>query len=254
MTLINLIKKMQSAVNVNGAGLVVDGVIGPKTQQAFQDFYFSFGLTKIPTSVLPSINLAKFFSYPFGNSSLRIKQSQQHGYITIISKFIEMGFSDVRWLAYILATAFHETAGTLKPIKEYGSGDGPDPDPCDDYLQKYDTRTDLGNTPELDGDGELFAGKGFVQITGRNNYRKYGIEQNPDRALEPDFAAFIMIDGMVKGTFTGRKLADYFNANASDPYNARRTVNGLDKASLIAGYYQEYLDALRLNEVDIGLS
>jgi len=36
----------------------------------------------------------------------------------------------------------------------------------------YDTRTDLGNTPEVDGDGRLYAGRGPIQVTGKANYRK----------------------------------------------------------------------------------
>lgn len=151
-------------------------------------------------------------------------------------------FDDERWIAYIFATAWHETAHTLKPISEFGSGDGPDPDKWDDYFTRmYDRRTDLGNTPEIDGDGELFKGRGYVQITGRNNYRKYGIEGAPWRALEPDFAAHIMIDGMTKGTFTGRKLSQYFSTSLEDPINARRIVNGIDRAEKIADYYLEFL-------------
>lgn len=58
--------------------------------------------------------------------------------------------------------------------------------------KRYDTRTDLGNTPEVDGDGKLYAGRGPLQITGKANYaafrdwcRKMGY-QCPDFVANPD--------------------------------------------------------------------
>ena len=58
--------------------------------------------------------------------------------------------------------------------------------------------------------------------------------------MRPDVAAYILIDGMVKGAFTGKKLADYFNAHTTDWRNARRIINGLDKADLIASIAKEF--------------
>ncbi len=175
---------------------------------------------------------------------MNLNPSQKKGYDYIVAKWNEAKLDDPRWLAYMLATAWHETGFTLMPIRERGSGDGPDADKWDDYLQQYDTRTDLGNTPEKDGDGVLFAGRGYVQITGRNNYRRFGIEGDPEKALEPPFAAHIMIEGMTKGIFTGKKLSDYFSKTKDDAVNARRIINSLDKAQEIAGYYQKFLSML----------
>lgn len=96
--------------------------------------------------------------------------------------------------AIFLAQACHETNG-FQTLIEYGSGDGPDADPWDDYLTKsYDTRTDLGNTPEIDGDGEKYRGRGVFQITGRNNYQRLGqimgrdLVDQPEQLAEPDAA------------------------------------------------------------------
>ena len=147
--------------------------------------------------------------------------------------------------AYLLATTYHETAHTFKPIKEYGS---------DKYLSKYDTgrlAKALGNTPQADGDGIKYAGRGYVMITGRTNYKfageQLGIDliNNPDLALQPKYAAEILVKGSVNGWFTSKTLKDYINSNKKDYYNARRVINGLDKAQLIANYAIVFERALR---------
>lgn len=146
--------------------------------------------------------------------------------------------------AYMLATAWHETAMTMQPIREYGSHK---------YLDKYDTARlaeRLGNTPEDDDDGQLFAGRGFVQITGRDNYRRFGIENTPDDALKLDVATNILVKGMYEGLFTGKGLNDYLttaHGNIETFTKARRIINGTDKDRQIAQYaliFQEALDGV----------
>lgn len=165
---------------------------------------------------------------------MKLNESQKKGYDFIVKKWDETDFEDQRWLAYMLATAWHETAHTLQPVTEYGNRD---------YFKKYDGRKDLGNIRP--GDGYRYRGRGYVQVTGRNNYRKYGIEEVPDKALEPEFAAGIMIDGMTKGIFTGRKLSQFFAEGVEDPINSRRIINGLDRAEKIADYYLNFLRMLK---------
>jgi len=170
----------------------------------------------------------------------------------------------LKFLAYCLATAFHETGRTMLPIKERGNGDGPDADKWDDYLEKYDTgrlAKVLGNTPEADGDGVRYAGKGYVQITGLTNYARatrrlkelFGIEadlvSNPDLALDPKIAALCLYVGATEGWFTGKKLADYFGGDKAAPVAARRIINGTDEAVKIAGYYDSFVKALLASEV-----
>lgn len=152
------------------------------------------------------------------------------------------------WRAYALATAFHETAGTMRPIHEYGApkyfNTRYGPDGANPRLAKQ-----LGNTQR--GDGALYAGRGYVQLTGRANYRKmgarlnYGLEQMPDLALDPIVAAKILRVGMSEGSFTGKRLSDYFDHDSNDPVGARRIINGTDRASQIAAYHRKFLDALR---------
>lgn len=149
---------------------------------------------------------------------MKLNPSQKQGYDYIVKKWEETDFEDVRWLAYILATAYHETAHTMQPVTEYGG-------------EKY-----LKSKPYWP-----YVGRGYVQLTWDYNYRKYGIEAHPERALEPELAAHILIDGMVNGVFTGRKLSRYFSSSVEDPINARRIVNGIDRAEKIADYYLSFL-------------
>lgn len=83
--------------------------------------------------------------------------------------------------------------------------------------------------------------RGFVQLTWETNYQKYQdltglpMVSKPDLVLgDPDLSAYILIHGSKNGTFTGRKLSDYINSRKKDYYNARRIINGTDKASHIA--------------------
>jgi putative chitinase len=143
--------------------------------------------------------------------------------------------TDRRQLAYCLATFKHETANTLEPIDEYGSPD---------YFESHygpQTRVgkQLGNTQP--GDGNRFHGRGYVQLTGRNNYVRAGsivnidLTSNPEQAKEPKVAYQIGIQGMKEGWFTGKKLSQFIKDNAPPDYeNARTIVNGHDKALKIA--------------------
>ncbi len=145
--------------------------------------------------------------------------------------------------AYLFATAAHETDQTMQPITEYGGRK---------YFEKYDTgklAKALGNTPEADGDGYTYRGRGYVQLTGRVNYAKAGaalgldLLHKPDLALQPTAAALILVRGCTDGWFTGKKLSDYL---PGDYRGARRVVNGTDKQDLIASYAREFETALRL--------
>jgi putative chitinase len=181
----------------------------------------------------------------------RIGPRQVEGVNTILNTWFKTGSTDLRQLAYILATAYHETAWTFQPIKERGGLT---------YLtNNYDI---TGNRPKLArangnitvGDGARYAGRGFVQLTWRNNYRSVGkklgidLEGKPHLALEINVAALILVKGMQEGWFTGRRLSQYFSADKEDWVNARRIVNGLDKARSIAAQGKLFLAAMVLGD------
>ena len=164
----------------------------------------------------------------------KLSQSQVQGIETLIAATAGL---HITHRAYLMATAKHETANTMQPITEYGGRK---------YFDKYDTgklAKALGNTPEADGDGFKYRGRGYVQITGRANYAKFGIASEPDKALDPELAAYILVRGCQEGMFTGKKLSDYL---PGDYKQARRVVNGLDQANIIAGYAANFERALTL--------
>ena len=145
------------------------------------------------------------------------------------------------WLAYALATFFHETAQTMQPIEEYGKGSG----------KSYGQPTGPYN--------QCYYGRGHVQLTWDTNYKngqqyikdRYGKEVSiyPDASnmLDPETSALISYDGMVYGWFTGVGLPKYLSKSKGieDPVNARRIVNGTDCAQQIAGYYWKFKAALK---------
>lgn len=155
------------------------------------------------------------------------------------------------WTAYALATAYHETASTMQPVKEYG---GPS------YLTRmYDVsgarpQLCIANGNTCAGDGLKYCGRGYVQLTWKNNYKRAGDEigvdlvANPDKALDPVNAAKIMRRGMEEGWFTGKKFSSYLPTSGratSGQYRfARFIINGSDKADQIASHAKAFEAAL----------
>jgi putative chitinase len=151
---------------------------------------------------------------------------------------------DRRQLAYVLATFKHETAHTMMPIDEFGS------DARFNSLYGPGTARGirLGNTEP--GDGARFHGRGYVQLTGRSNYANAAVltgnplTTSPELVKDPLIAYEIAINGMIRGTFTGRRLNQFINTSKTDFINARRIINGTDQAEPIANIARKFSEIL----------
>lgn len=199
------------------------------------------------------INRKQFYDI-FRKEFGKLSQSQVQGFESTFDEW-EMWLSkkwvdnDKRKLAYILATDWHEGDKTMQPIKEYG-GDAY-------FVRRYwDNKKlakELGNLSAQDAID--FCGKGKPMITGRANYTKMGkilgypLDKKPDLMFDLKITTEVMFEGMLtgrslKGDFTGLHLGQFFNAKNNDPINARRIINGTDKAKLISEYHYKFLKCI----------
>lgn len=186
------------------------------------------------------INKDKFFAAIKETLFKKFSVDQVSGLNVLIDEAVSNKTSK-KHFAYMLATTYHETNATMQPIKELGGSAY--------YTKLYDVKgknptraIQNGNTAA--GDGPKYCGRGYVQLTWKNNYKKASeklglgdeLVKNPDRVMEPKIAADIMFAGMNEGWFTGKKLSDYISDTKTDYVGARRIINGTDKANLIANY------------------
>ena len=132
--------------------------------------------------------------------------------------------------AYVLATAYWETARTMKPVVEAF------------WLSEEWRKNNLRYYP--------WHGRGYVQLTWERNYVKSGnalgvdLTKDPDLVMSPEYAVPILVVGSRDGWFTGKKLSDYITISQSNYRGARRVINGTDKAAAIAEIARDYEDAL----------
>ncbi len=156
-----------------------------------------------------------------------LSQKQVEGFDAFFNEFEHRGLTDYRFLAYMLATAWHETDKTMRPIEEYGKGKGKA------YEGKY-------------------YGRGYVQLTWLDNYKKATAKNlkgwdfilHPELMLQVEPAIWTTFEGMINGWFTGKKLKDYFGVEKNDAVNARRIINGVDCAIIIRQYYDKFLKSI----------
>jgi putative chitinase len=194
-----------------------------------------------------------FFRDLRGRTGLVPKPPAKTGLQFLLNEFErDPGFTQIRDLAYVLATIRWETAETFEPVKEKRA--------------RRDTKPKLWERQNRYW-GSGFCGRGYVQITWRKNYRKAGerlagtvfvlaskpltvqvetLVNQPDLVLEPLIAYAIAARGMREGWFTDKKLSDFIrNGQPPDYLNARKTINGLDQAERIAEYANVFELVLR---------
>lgn len=159
--------------------------------------------------------------------------------------------NDDRWLAYMLATAFHETARTMQPVRETLAATDVK---AIAILNRAFARGQLPwvSNPywRPDAQGKSWLGRGLVQLTHKTNYAKMSplvgedLVADPAKAMQMDVAIRIMFIGMEKGSFTGARLDQFFNPGREDWVNARKIINRLDRALQIADYGRAFYGAI----------
>lgn len=241
---------------------LIDGLVGKQTRSATRAFQAAHGLAEtgeFDDATIAALDApaggeggkydrAVFFDIvrPLFPGS-RLDQSQVAGFNAILDAF-EAARPPIDHQAYMLATAFHETAQTMQPVRETLK-------PTDDAaIAVLDSSWARGRMPWVksaywrkDKDGKSWLGRGLVQITHKFNYEKLskvvGVDlvARPAAAMEMSVAIEIMIEGMKLGVFTGRDLDDYLDGvdegDAEDFrefVGSRRIINGTDRAEAIA--------------------
>jgi len=181
-----------------------------------------------------------------------LRQSQLDGMIAILDKWeAESSTDDDRWLAYMLGTTHHETGRTMQPVREtFAVTD-------DDAIRRLEKAWGAGKLPWVktpywrrDADGKSWFGRGFVQLTHKTNYQKLStaidvdLITDPDQAMDLDTALKVLFVGMRQALFTTAKLSDFFNVSKENWVQARKIINGLESADLVASYAKTYYAAI----------
>lgn len=202
------------------------------------------------------MNRAAFFaslrrrqSGVFGTS---LSQGQVKGIEGILSAFESHGDGKADTLAYALATAYHETGGRMAPVREgFATSDAGARRAVQNLARKRGPESNVAKYARPVGShGHVYYGRGHVQLTWMDNYRASSADagtdlvRNPDKMLDPEISARVLIKGLLDGRWNGRKKGLRYYLNKNDLEGARRTVNVTDKWGTIAGYYRAFLAAI----------
>jgi hypothetical protein len=236
-----LCREIQEILKANNFyHFTVDGLYGKITREALRDFKEAFALSGGdilgPTTAQFLLNLEATTGRATHDFST--KQGTQKA---IIHECKRRGLLLNSQIAYVLATVEHETAFTFKPVEEAF------------FLKPRSRQMAHLRTKRY----FPYYGRGYVQLTHPFNYEKYtrklgtDLVSNPDKVMEPNIALFILVDGMLLGEFTGKKLGTYVNGNKTDFLGVRRVINGDDKREQIANLAHNWLS--RLNSESLSL-
>jgi predicted chitinase len=208
---------------------------------------------------------AKFFSaVKISLFAGKLSQSQVDGMNAMLDEFEAQHIARDQQ-AYMLATAYHETATHMQPVIETRQPNEATNPSVDTAIARLESSWSRGHLPWVktpyrrkDAKGRSYLGRGLPQLTHMVNYDKVGraigvdLVSDPDQALRTDIAVKIMIAGMTLGIFTGRKMSDFLDgvdeADAEDYREFRSSrviVNGMDKADVIAAEAIKFEAALK---------
>jgi peptidoglycan hydrolase-like protein with peptidoglycan-binding domain len=226
------------------SGSAADGKPGAASLKKLAAKYGFQVDTSTPPPLKVKFDRKKFFQ-GYTATIGRLNQSQKDG-LNALLKAAEgdSKITDIRWLAYMFATVEHECDHTWKPIKEYSRGAG----------RPYGNAVTVKD-PQGKKYTNVYYGRGYVQLTWKDNYARMGkrlknrLLYEPALALKPSVAYQIMSLGMREGLFTPHKLSDYINGAKADYVGARRIINGQDRAQTIARYAIKLEKILRRSAV-----
>jgi len=209
----------------------IDGLYGPNTTSCWAAFCTDV-TPGVPGLITPSAVTALLGKIDGLAAIEGASQAAKDQVIAaIIAESNALGLTLPAQHAYIIATTDWETAHTFQPVREAF------------YLS--DPNAYLSAKPYYP-----YYGRGYVQLTWKQNYQYYGnilqrdLANDPDLLLDPAVALFVLVHGFKLGAFTGHKITDYINASRTDFVSARLCINGTDRAADIAAIAQGYMAKL----------
>lgn len=206
---------------------------------------------------------------PFPPLAEELTEQQAMGCRALIDEFQRQGLRDLRWLAAMLGHVFHETGGKMEPVSEdlteaakqpYGVWVAPAGDVVQ-YLVEMTGRPSGIPVPVTrpieEGKTTLPKGETAVSYYGRGYLPRHTVSRriyvwlsqdgldlasDPDVLLDPEIAARVVVDGMMKGRFSGMGLERFFateekplpNGLVSDWFATRMVLGGDEHADVIA--------------------
>ncbi len=207
----------------------------------------------------------KFFDGIKARIDSTLEQEQVDGLNFLLDHFeSDPHWTDIRHIAYAFGTTAHETAHSFQPVEEGYYLEAPHGKA---FLLKF--QKGLRYYP--------YFGRGFVQLTWESakikNYSKatrelrkqmpalvlqfeaetgkvFDLVKNPEQAMHPLIAFAVMTLGMFQGWFTGKDFGDYIKGAKCDYIDARRIINGTDKAGPIAQLARRFEEILRASLID----
>lgn len=163
-------------------------------------------------------------------------KSNANSYIVAMNTYGDkFGMLQPHRLAQCIAQVMHESAEFRFDREVWG------PTPAQ---KRYDTRTDLGNTPEVDGDGFLYRGRAGIQITGKANYiaftewcRKYVDPNAPDFAAKPELVNTDPWEGLAVVWYWTTKNLNRYADEGNNEMITKRINGGLNGYADRLRYY-----------------